>query len=328
MIFKTLKLAVVVAALAVCGNATAQDCGSCGGSVVYGGTMDYAQDNCGRRITQGSAASLWAGYCNETCDYGGGSDCGCGGGCGGGCGLNLGSRLGGRLGNRGGCDSGCGSSFVSHGGGSCGGGCSLGSRGGKLRGLFSGLGGGFGGGSSCGCDMGCFGYPTGGGCGGNGGGFLSGGLLKGGCFSGLRGKLGNHGGCGGGCNMGGKLRGLFAGRSCGSKIGGLFQRSQKDCGCAGAYFGESVGYDYGNAGMQSCVSGCATNACGGPATMMSAPANDCGGCSNGASIMGGVPAGEVYMGTHDPTANAQEIPAEAVQDAADAVDALQDAAGN
>jgi hypothetical protein len=41
---------------------------------------------------------------------------------------------------------------------------------------------------------------------------------------------------------------------------GLFHRSRNQCGCAGAYFGESVGYTYGNDGIQSCVSGCATSA--------------------------------------------------------------------
>jgi hypothetical protein len=35
------------------------------------------------------------------------------------------------------------------------------------------------------------------------------------------------------------------------------------CGSCGSYFNEAVGYEYGNGGMQSCVSGSLTGACGG-----------------------------------------------------------------
>lgn len=54
--------------------------------------------------------------------------------------------------------------------------------------------------------------------------------------------------------MGGKIRGMFS--SMGSQMHGMFQGSKSKCGCNGAYFDECVGYDYGNSGMQSCVSGC------------------------------------------------------------------------
>ncbi len=312
MMFQTLKVAIVAAALAVCGTSIAQDCGSCGGAVSYGGSASYGTDNgganCGRGITQGQAAALWAGYCTENCGYTGGNDCGC----------------------ESSCDSGCG------GGHGCSLGSRLGSRGGKLRGMFSGSGG-----SSCGgCDLGCFGYPSDcGGCGNDGGGFLSGGLMKGGCFSGLRGKLGNRGGCGcgssfggklgnhgcgGGCNVGGKLKGMFAGRSgcgCGSNFGsrikGLFHRSKNDCGCAGAYFGESVGHEYGTTGMQSCVSGCGTNA------VAPVVGNGCG----GNSVFSDNQSGEVFLGVQDPIAHAQEVPAE-VTEAVGAVETLNNDAGH
>ncbi|MFT5302616.1 MAG: hypothetical protein ACI87E_004175 [Mariniblastus sp.] len=228
MIFQTFKIAVLVAALATCGVATAQDCGGCESKA----GMDYEVNNCGRRITQQSAASLWAGYCTETCDQG------CGGyddGCGNGCGSSFGSH-GGRL--RG--------LFGGFGNSSCGGGCLGSSHGGKLRGMFTGLGGGSG---DCGgCDSGCFGYPQGGcgcdagGCDAGGGGFLSGGLLQGGCFS----RSGQRGG--------GKLKGRKgSNRDC---LSGLFSRSRNQCGNSCAYFQESVGHEHGTDGMQSYVSGC------------------------------------------------------------------------
>ena len=108
-------------------------------------------ENCGRKITQQHAESLWAGYCTEGCAYQGGeSGCGCGlfGKCGG-CGLSGGG---------GGCNSGC-FGYPTGGGGGKLGGCTLGSRHGggggcKLKGLHSGGGGGGGKlGGGCGCKL-------------------------------------------------------------------------------------------------------------------------------------------------------------------------------
>ena len=105
MIYQTLKVAIVVAVLAVCGSVSAQPSGGCGApseAQPYG----FAGRSCGRSITQQYAASLWAGYCNENCEYRGGestdgccNSCGsrsCGGGC------KLGGKLRGRMGKRGG----------------------------------------------------------------------------------------------------------------------------------------------------------------------------------------------------------------------------------
>ncbi|MEL7499091.1 MAG: hypothetical protein AAFN77_15905 [Planctomycetota bacterium] len=247
MLYQTLKVTVVAVALACCSSTMAQDCGCnttyAGGMYAGGGLFSgsgcggAAQDNCGRGISHVQAAGLWSNYCNEQCGYAGGNG-------------------------------GCGSS-------GCGGGCRLG---GKLKGLFAGGGAGAG---SCGCgfNQGCFGYPSGGcGCGGAvmaGGGFA--GKMRGGCKLGgkLKGMFAG-GGCGSsacgsdpcggglgfgnrgcGCKLGGKLKGLFSG-------GGLFGSSRNACGVSGAYFGEAVGYEYGTAGMQSCVAGCSN----GQATMM------------------------------------------------------------
>jgi hypothetical protein len=83
--------------------------------------------------------------------------------------------------------------------------------------------------------------------------------------------------CSGGCRLGSKFHGLFqkssgcndcdsncyqgcdngCGHTCKIKQrlsrNGLFQRSKDQCGCSGAYFDECVGYEYGTAGMQSCI---------------------------------------------------------------------------
>ncbi len=225
MINKTLTVAFLAAALVVCGTVAANE--NSGTAAVTAqanctasNPIDDAGRSCGRGITQQQAASLWAGYCQEDCEYKGGGCGHCGSRtCGGGC--HHGGRLRGRFSAFGskecGCDNACGEAVTS----GCGGGCEQQTRCGKLRGMFHGSGcqsdacG-------CGCDMGCFGYPTAGGC-----------------------------GCDDGCHS----RGIFSG--CGSRIHGLFHRSSARCGCNGAYFGESVGYEYGNAGMQSCVSGIA-----------------------------------------------------------------------
>lgn len=226
MIQKALKLAAVAALLLCSDMAVAQHCGCLGGGRLSGKLMNLRGDNCGRGISQYEAEAAWANYCNEDCSYAGGCNTGCDDGCGSGC------RLGG-----------------------------------KLKGMFAGRGNA--GGCST-CDMGCFGYPAAcdGGCG---GGMLAGGHFAGrtrGCGCKLGGKLkgmfatspmadpcGMTAGCG--CKIGGKLKGLFSGSgSCFFGGCGLFSRSRSACGHSGAYFGEAVGYEYGNAGMQSCVSGC------------------------------------------------------------------------
>ncbi len=84
----------------------------------------------------------------------------------------------------------------------------------------------------------------------------------------------HRGGCGGECGGGflsrlfhhhGDCGGRFAGRSA-----GRFSKSAANCGCNGAYFGEAVGYEYGNAGMQSYVAG--SGACDGAVTAVAQPA--------------------------------------------------------
>lgn len=228
MISQTLKVAIVAAVIAIATPAAAQDCG-CGVSSQhqYGG-YGLSGDNCGREITQQQALGLWDGYCSENCGYNGGSNCGgCGlSGCRGGC--KLRGKLRSRSGKLGGCGCGINRGFnypVNVGG--CGAytdissGCGC-RAGGKLRGLFSN--------HSCGC--------------GNGGGLLRG--ERSGC--------GRGNSCGGGC--GGKLKALLA--KCKLFQGGCgsFGRSRHSCGCNGAYFNEAVGYEYGTAGIQSCVAGC------------------------------------------------------------------------
>ena len=109
MFYQTMKLVIVAAALAVCGNVSAQGCADC--------NVNAQTNNCGRGITQGEAAGLWAGYCQEDCGYyGETSDCSggyvdsCGGSgyadsCGCGCGAK-GGLLSGLRSKQGGC--GCG----------------------------------------------------------------------------------------------------------------------------------------------------------------------------------------------------------------------------
>ena len=120
--------------------------------------VGFYSRHCGRRISTGQAAALWAGYCNEDCSYNdnscGRSCCGIGmGGCFGkgkccglfsrksrGCGCGCGDTVGGGFGwNCGGDAGGCGGACDTGCGDSCGAskGC-----GGKLRGLFAKLKGG------------------------------------------------------------------------------------------------------------------------------------------------------------------------------------------
>ena len=249
MYIQILRLAIVAAACSFAVPVMGQHTG-----FINSGYGLSGAENCGRKITQQYAESLWAGYCTEGCAYQGGGSGGCllgkCGGCGlrgGGCGCNKGSF--------GYPTGGCGL------GGGCGGklgGCKLGSRHGggggcKLKGLHSGGGGGCSGGGSYGgggcsdCDCGGGGFSGGGGCGGK---------LGGGCGCKLKGL---HSGGGFGGDGFGKLKGLHGG--CCKLFGGCkkFGQSAQECGTSGAYFEEAVGYEYGTSGMQSCVS---CNSCG------------------------------------------------------------------
>lgn len=272
------QVCVVAAMLIVSSQANAQSCGcSAAGEV----------NNCGKEITQVEAAGLWADYCTESCMGHHHNRCGLGlfqrhrG-----CGLNLGQR-GCGLG-RGGCGNDCGvvgdcgceavaeaessdcgceapasDCGCEASGSDCG--CGIGGLLGQLRGRLGSRSHGCG----CTCDTGCFDYPSS--CGDCGSDACGCGLLsnRGSCLSRVGGLLNRGGGCG--C-VGGKLRGLFArlgnvgcGNSCGCGngfslrglfSGRLFSRSAACCGEPCSYFNEAVGYEYGNAGMQSCVSGC------------------------------------------------------------------------
>lgn len=369
MLVKSFQFFALVLAL-MCSSINAQDCSSCSSMLVNGGGYGsapaagmgysdygslggagYVGDDCGRSISYSQAASLWSGYCTETCGYPGTGGASCGGG-----GLMAGfsNNFGGGY---------------AIGGSSCGGGggCKLlGGHGrGLLRGLFSkfgggGFGGGFGGGGCC--SQGCFGYPAGGcGCGGGGyGGAIGGGLFGGGLFSTRNSTCGGGGGCkllGGGGGHG-LLRGLL-GRcklfgGCGSHGGGAmsgystayisptsFDLSASQCGSSNAYFNEFVGPEYGTTGMQSVVSGC-TSGCNGSAIgygdaagygLMGAGQPIGTGSYGGEVISGGqtygygsgqaygqpnLNPGETYLGGHDPTANAKEIVGEAVEAATNA----------
>ncbi len=335
MFIKSLKFGVAVASMLIAQVAVAQDCGCSGGYVDggmsygamsydsgFGGYGDYGgmvdggcggygsygavgfDNGCNRAITNQQAAGLWAGYCTEDCSYKGPTGC----------------RL-----------------FGGHGGG---GGCKL--FGGRSRGGF---GGGFGGGGFAG--GGCFGYPTSGcgtsSCGIGGGGC---GLSRGGgLFSRLRGRRG--GGCGSGCGIlsgfkafVAKLKNRGGGYGCGGGGGRsckLFSRLhsrhaapsvayvntgfvQSDCGCGdtGAYFDQAIGYDYGNAGMQSAVAGCGS--CdGGMSSSYGMPADQGAvyGDSYGQTIYnGGEIHGQTIQGEAvDAAATGAEAAAEAVEDA-------------
>lgn len=246
MIFQTLKVAIIAAALSCCSTVMAQDCGCGNTGYIQAGNSNATQNNCGREISQRDAEGLWSNYCTENCGFDGGG-CGCGG-------CKLGGRLrgmfaGGRSGGCGcdtGCNSGCNNGCFGYPTGGCGcgsGGMVAGGRhgcklGGKLKGMFAGRGCG----SADPCADPCAVEMTtscGGGCGGN--------------------------VCGGRrCKLGGKLKGMFS--------GGMFGGSRRACGTSGAYFGEAVGYEYGTAGIHSAVAGCATNACGcNSSQMMAAP---------------------------------------------------------
>ena len=280
MKFKMIAMiAVAIFAVGSTGtSASAQGCG-CGGHTgavpgnfgSYGGFDGIGMtESCGRGISSSQASSLWSGYCTESCAYTGPRReglFGCcksrhGGGCGGGCLGGSGSCFGGCGFNQGcfgypSCGCGCGSSIGSY-GKSCGGGC-----------------------GGCG--------KRHGGCGKRHGGC---GKLHGGCglkakLAGLRPEYGpnigggfgaGHSSCGrGGCLSGGcGVKGCFfnkmlARHTANSYIGFASVDASSSCsyltsGCdtcgTGGYFNEAVGYDYGNGGMQSYVSGSLTGACG------------------------------------------------------------------
>ena len=152
MYIQILRLAIVAAACSFAVPVMGQHTG-----FINSGYGLSGAENCGRKITQQYAESLWAGYCTEGCAYQGGGSGGCLLGKCGGCGLR---------------------------GGGCG--CNKGSFGYPTGGCGLG-GGGFSGGGGCGC-----GGKLGGGCGCKLKGLHSGGGFGGGGFGKLKGL---HGGC-------------------------------------------------------------------------------------------------------------------------------------
>ena len=264
MKFKLIAAMVAVIAVAGFSSVQAQDCGCGGGYGAYSGVVEsgcggygsygdvgYSAATCYRGISSSAASSLWAGYCTDDCSYkgpqrnglfsrcklrhggggcglGGGSGCGCG--CFGypNCGCGGGSSYGGGCGSSysvgSSCDSGCGTSYVS-----------------SVRG----------------------GHFGGGGCG-------------------LKAKLAAKGGCGrrggcltGGCGGGGLLGKLKARHQPAASCGCAAPAPVSDCSTclsgacdtcgdcgSGSYFSQAIGYEYGNAGMQSYVGGSLTSACG------------------------------------------------------------------
>lgn len=244
-------------------SALAQGCG-CGGNtgVVpgnygnYGGFGGIGYDStCGRPISSNQAASLWSGYCTDDCTYTGPQRQGLLGGRHGGCGLK--GRHGGGGCGGGGCfggggfnqgcfgypAGGCGSSF----GGGCGGGCGAG-----LGSIGSYSSCGCGGGSKCGCGLkrklaGLHNrVHSSSSCG-------AGGCLRGGC--GVKGRFFNNA-------LARHTQNAYAGFASTDSCSSCSYLSD-GCGSCGGYFDQAIGYEYGNAGMQSCVSGCLTGACGG-----------------------------------------------------------------
>ncbi len=251
MKFKMIAAIVAVVAVAGFSSVQAQDCG-CGGYGAYSGVVEggcggygsfgevgYGPSNCYRGISSAGAASLWSGYCTEDCSYKGPTRNGLLSRCklrhgGGGCGLGGGCGIGGGVG--GGCfgypGGGCGCGTPS-----CGGGCSTPSCASAVRG------GHFGGGG-CGLKQKLSAKR---GCG-----------LRGGCLS---------GGCGGGGKLLGRCKSRHQPSSCGcdapvSECSSCLSGACDGCGDCGGYFDAAVGYDYGNAGMQSYVGGSLTSACG------------------------------------------------------------------
>ena len=227
-------------------------CNSCGTSGYassyssYGSSYGSPYNNsCGRPISNQAAASLWAGYCTESCATPRAK-------------CNLFSR------HRGGFGGGFGGNKFGYprggcGGGGCGGGC-------------------FGyptGGCGCGNGAGLHG----------GLGILAKLKGRGGCglFSKLKGRGCGPKGCGlGGGRSWGYGGGSYGRKSCGLGGLGLFGKCKArktqyaaivsypvqtvaidECGCGdtGQYFNYAVGSEYGTAGMQSSISGSLTGAC-------------------------------------------------------------------
>ena len=262
MKFKLIAAIVAVVAVAGFSSVQAQDCGCGGGIGAYSGVIEgsyggygsfadvgYGPANCYRGISSAGASSLWAGYCTEDCSYKGPTRNGLfsrcklrhgGGGCGkggGGCGLGGGGGCFGYP--NGGC--GCGTS-------GCGGGCGGGAvtYGGDCGTSYvSSVRGGHFGGGGCGLKQK---LAAKGGCG------QRGGCLTGGC-----------GGGGGGCLARHKARHQPAPCDCAapvSQYSTCMSGACDSCGDCGGYFDAAIGYDYGNAGMQSYVGGSLTSACG------------------------------------------------------------------
>ena len=268
MFLKTIKFTIAIAALTMCCSAFAQDCNSC--------NNNYVGDQCGRGISQSQAAALWAGYCTESCGFSGGPlfnrDRGCG----------LLHR------DRGCASNHCGEAVQSNACSGCDETDNCGRRGcsmfsgfkGKFNGMFAETG--------CGKQS-CFGYK--GGCNDECNNECGGGLLShfskrcGDCHPQTENCNDCDNGCGNDCGgglfgsgglLGNRVRGcsLF-GSGCGCdddpcddacKLGGLrdkmrFSAIASKCGCRNSFFSGAIGPEYGNTGMQSCVSGCATNAC-------------------------------------------------------------------
>lgn len=134
----------------------------------------------------------------------------------------------------------------------------------------------------------------------------------------LGGKLG---GCGaGGCPLRGRGTGLassFLNTGGGGCLGckrsaATYSVGVSQCGAPGGYFNEFVGPEYGNVGMQSSVSGCASGACGGGATV------DYGGSYGGGAAYPTQAAPQIGLGGPTVGGEVQGIVNQAVQGAIDA----------
>lgn len=216
-----LKFFIATVALSLTCYASAQDC-SCNdfapAAKQANKSRTWGLRNCGRDVSQQKAAGLWSGYCSADCSItvGGEDECGsqdCSGGC------RSGSKFHGLFQKSSGCND-CESNCSQGCDNGCGHTCKIKQRlsgSGKHRNHR---------------DNDCFGWPQG----------------SNDCQSS---PCTENADCGCGCKSGCKIRHLFA--SCKFSRDGLFQRSKEQCGCSGAYFDECVGYEYGTAGMQSCI---------------------------------------------------------------------------
>lgn len=226
----SLAIALLTTTSIAWGQGCSDGCGD------YGG---YGVTNCGREISQADAEGLWGGYCTETCyDFSRKHHCRLGDHR-----RNLGEGGGFGYGAAGCCGkSECGSSQFVAGQGRGAGAISGHHRHRATRNIFSrdasGCGFGYPGGGygNCGCGGSCDAQPANCGCDG-----------AGDFQQGLRWRQpGGH----------------RAQHHCGGHgHGRLFGRSAANCGACGGYFDESVGAEWGNAGIRSNVAGCGTNFC-------------------------------------------------------------------